>query len=469
MGGQERWYANDFLKKLLDLFVSSNTSKDQPVESQFIQSNHIVMDSSIFIPTIGGFPVEIKYLILKNSRKDIGNQFSLTPDGGQLNRTSSTSIAMGTQLKINTFQRHWVINQWYQVLFDANLHGLVRYTSKPDRIEGHIYLNDWDNEQLAFNYQRDHYAILDGETIPSGINHSQMTLFSQTPTYIDTLLGLSASSRVMLVNNSSELLPIQINLCVNRFRGLDAQFVLERGGEWLGSVGRLFLLFTRPGELDSNEVPKKHLELLFEVGPVNQTAQFVEIRFVPPWQHELDVRAEYSQNGVLHAVGNLSLTPWEVYGVYVEEQDQQKFTAKIHYPSGMSKLAFRGNLTGNFKLQVNSADNSWPVPIQMTQRVINSRHTHYPSFRRFHHETQLQLRDKQSLILQLEWNTGRRNGRLEQGVVRLKQTNDQGRSELRSAITWTEGDAASQLDKQVQGYSRQLTVETKIEPQGSSP
>lgn len=138
----------------------------------------------------------------------------------------------------------------------------------------------------------DNYAILDESVISSSINSPQITLISQTPDYVDTLLGIRATSKIVLADNSSDIWPTEAALYVNKFRGLDAKFELEHGGDWIGSVKRCYLFFSRPGELDSNDGPKTHLELSFETGPVNKTAQFVQFRLVPPWQHELSVRGK---------------------------------------------------------------------------------------------------------------------------------------------------------------------------------
>ncbi|TPP60609.1 hypothetical protein FGIG_02001 [Fasciola gigantica] len=414
IGAQDQWYTPDLKKTIYDLLALSKSSESNLIKSELLVNNMIVIDSSLFIPTIGGFPIEINYLALKTSRKGSANRIYFAPGEGQVNWTSSSHLSFGTQLKVAGFQHRSTINQWWSLSFDANLHGAVRYTRQADHKEGRIYLENWDNDQLALKYKYDHYAILDDAVVPNSINSPQMTLLSETPTYVGTLLGVKATSKKHLTD---EL----------------------------------------PEQEDYNSVI--HHTVFADVPLLEKSSIILTHSFL----------ADYSQNGILHATGNLSSTPWQIYGVYTESDERQRFTARIQYPTGTLTLTFRGNLTGNFKLQIHNADSSWPEPLELTQRVINSRHTYYPSFKRFHHDTRLRLRDDQVLSLQLEWNSGRRNGRLEQGVIRAKQTNKQNCSELQSALTWTEGDATSRLDQTVSGYSRQLRVETKVVQHDNNP
>lgn len=66
---------------------------------------------------------------------------------------NSSCLSLGTQLKIFGFQHRSTTNQWWSMSLDGNVHGLLHYASQRDKKGGQIYLQNWGNEQLAFNYK----------------------------------------------------------------------------------------------------------------------------------------------------------------------------------------------------------------------------------------------------------------------------------------------------------------------------
>ncbi|TGZ70534.1 hypothetical protein CRM22_003146 [Opisthorchis felineus] len=143
-------------------------------------------------------------------------------------------------------------------------------------------------------------------------------------------------------------------------------------------------------------------------------------------------------------------------GEIVTTHQQTKLTAHVSHPRGRLLLVFRGNFTGTHQLVVREIEQKDAFQLTMIKRSIRSRHTHYPTFHRTHHETRLSLGHDQTVQLQLEWNAGDKNGLLREGIAKLNSHTLMGAIKIRGDFSWTEGDQLSTLDNAVEGYGRRL-------------
>ncbi|KAF5406365.1 hypothetical protein PHET_00115 [Paragonimus heterotremus] len=443
------------------------TSSSLPSADSFTEEVHpadksnsisLLLESQLSLPTIAGYELSYQWVLLGSSKNaidlNIGPKFLI-----RLDLTESLQFNENLQLD-GPFRRIGGTSQHQYAKFVLNLEGSGEANYNGQEVNLRLWLKPMPENHILLDFKTNRHMYVEENILELKPESNRLRVQYESPQAVNRLLGLKLAAQMNVPSTWFPLsIPSRLTLRVHHFYGLEQTVQLKFGNSLLGSFKRLYFLFQRPGQKREQDRKNDHAELLLHSDAVNKTAKFVHFKLALPLIREVTTMVEINENGIIHARANVTGSPWELYGNYQPTAQQTMFTAQLIYPQGEASVVFRGNLTDNFKLFLHNRDDKRPFHMQMTQRFLLSRHHHYPMFRRIHHETILQLLNNQTIDLQLEWNSGSRNGILEQGLAKLIHRSLTSETQTRFDVSWTEDVESSDLDSSVEGYARKLIIE----------
>ncbi|CAL8089810.1 unnamed protein product [Calicophoron daubneyi] len=437
----------DVLEKVMQIMTSDGSL------SRLIGTKNLLnVESTIALPTIGGFGLNLDYVLASSFRE-------------QTNWTLWTDAEASAAVQVQGGGHFFGTKHRHRAHLSFDFHGSANYSFTEDEKRFQVYIQPWPEDHVLFKYELYSQLNLDDHEERLTAQSEQKVEIYETPASLDKTLGVKLTTEIEAENVKQEQERTRrMKITVNHFYGYDVSFHLKRGQSLLGNLKKLWVYCSRPGL--SNGEWEHRLEMLIESDKVNDTAEFVQIRFLPPWRNRVETRVEVSENGQVDGSANISSTQWTLGGAYENDGDEQKFSAKLKHSGGTASIAFRGKIKENFKLRIENTDESWPFEIAFTQTSIQSRHVHYPIFNRVHHNVKVTLKNEYSATLQTEWNSGERDGLLREGIVKLDLTTPEGISSFHTGLCWTEGEQYSMLDHTVPGYGRQITIMAHLERPG---
>ncbi|KAF8564824.1 hypothetical protein P879_01125 [Paragonimus westermani] len=423
------------------------------------------MESRVSLPTIAGYELSYQWVLLGSSKDtfnlNIGLKFMAHLDLTKSLQFNEDLQLDGPHRRIGGTSQHQYAN------FALELEGSGEAKYNGQEVNLRLWLKPLPENHTLLDFKINRFMYAEESILELKPDTYQLRVRYESPQLVNSLLGLKWTTQMNMASRwFSWPIPSKFTLRIHHFHGLEQTVQLKFGNSLLGSLKRIYVLFRRPGRRREQGTNNDHVELLLHSDALNETTNFIHCLFVLPFGHEVTTTVEINQNGIIHARANVTGSPWELYGNHNPTAQQTMFTAQLLYPQGEGSLVFRGNLTDNFKLFLHNRDDERPFHLQMTQRFLLSRHHHYPMFRRIHQETVLQMLNNQTIDLQLEWNSGSRNGILEQGLAKLVHRSLSSETKMRFDLSWTEDVESSDLDSSVEGYARKLIVGCNFERTG---
>ncbi|TGZ73993.1 hypothetical protein CRM22_001205 [Opisthorchis felineus] len=416
-------------------------------------------DVSLMLPTTGGSVINQQITCVLYGR--FKHHFAMG-QSYELNLNSEYALRIVQDLQLNGHAQVHGTRHEISVAVSANTDASAKIKITNDW-DVQLLLKPWVKPVQLFNLEKRNSVFIGHDELElSGHSEQRLERF-RFPPEITRVFGLVGELRKMSPKYGRAASQLdRIELVIHQFYGIDWRLNVDSGLSLLGGIRRIDLLFKRPGCPVDHRDNGRYAEFSIQSDWLNQTTQYVDLIAKAPWGHELEVRAKFSKKGIVHATVNINEHHCDLYGVYEQTHQQTKLTAHVSHPRGRLLLVFRGNFTGTHQLVVREIEQKDAFQLTMIKRSIRSRHTHYPTFHRTHHETRLSLGHDQTVQLQLEWNAGDKNGLLREGIAKLNSHTLMGAIKIRGDFSWTEGDQLSTLDNAVEGYGRRLHLKSQL-------
>ncbi|KAG5444415.1 hypothetical protein CSKR_203002 [Clonorchis sinensis] len=456
--GEERIYIPYLTRGTLINYVKDAFGLLEPWPNETGHTSFL-WDLSLLFPTIGGSVISQQINCVLYGR--FKHHFAMG-QSYELNLNSEHALRIVQDLQLNGQAQVLGTRHEISVAVSANTDASAKFKITNDW-DVQLLLKPWVKPVQLFKLEKRNSVYIDRHELElSGPSEQGMQRF-RFPPEITRVFGLVGELRKISPKYGREASQLDgCELVIDEFYGIEWRLNVDSGLSLLGGIRRINLLFKRPGCPVDDRNNGRYAEFSIQSDWLNQTTPYVDLIAKAPWGHELEVRAKFSEKGIVQATVNINEHHCDLYGVYEQTQQQTKLTAHVSHPRGRLLLVFRGNFTGSYQLVVREIEQMNAFQLTMTKRSIRSRHTQYPTFHRTHHETRLSLGHDQTVQLQLEWNVGDKNGLLREGIVKLNSQTSMGAIKIRGDFYWTEGDQLSTLDNAVEGYGRQLHLKSQL-------